>query len=382
MITRQDVERLADFYSADPSAVTFYFVPIVPQDRSHRKEEIIIKDLIKDRLRSLTNGAARLKQDLEKVQQRAEGLRESPVAKAIFACSERGIWEEYDVEDLTGDTNVFIGRHFHLKPLVSTVNRAESVCIVLVDREVNRLLKYQNGKVIEDRFPEQDREPRDVRAGVGTGANTKDERRVGHEVMQHFKTLANHLLYLYERDEFDSLVIGGRPEMLPTFTQYLATPVQQVLIGTFHCDPGLCTKEQVCSEVERMVEERRISETQGLLREVTGESKRNGRGAVGLAKVLQSLERGEVQQLVVGNDFGAKGTLCPNCNHLESRMLDQCPACGTHMHEYDDITDVVIARAYGSKADVVVLDEPEFQNRIGALLRFRADQNTPRKLAS
>jgi hypothetical protein len=251
-----------------------------------------------------------------------------------------------------------------------------------VDREVNRLLKYQNGKVIEDQFPEQDREQRDVRAGVGTGGSSKDERRVGHEVMHHFKTLTNHLLYLYERDEFEGLMIGGRPEMLPTFTQYLSTPVQQVLIGTFHCDPGLCTKEQVCDEVERMLEERRISERQGLLREVTGESKRNGRGAVGLAKVLQSLERGEVQQLVIGSDFGAKGTLCPNCSHLESRMLDQCPACSTHMLEYDDITDVVIARAYGSKADVVVLDEPEFQNRIGALLRFRADQNTPKKLAS
>ena len=74
MITRQDVERLADFYSAEPSAVTFYFAPITPQDRSHRKEEIMIKDLIREQLRTLGNGTGRLKQDLEKVQQRARQL--------------------------------------------------------------------------------------------------------------------------------------------------------------------------------------------------------------------------------------------------------------------------------------------------------------------
>ncbi len=125
-----------------------------------------------------------------------------------------------------------------------------------------------------------------------------------------------------------------------------------------------------------------MSERDGLLREITGEAKRNARGAVGLGKVLQSLERGEVHQLVIGSGFKARGTLCPNCNHLDSRLLDHCPACSTHLIEYDDLTDVLIARAYGSKASVVIVDDGEFSGNIGALLRFRADQNTAGKLAS
>jgi peptide subunit release factor 1 (eRF1) len=103
---------------------------------------------------------------------------------------------------------------------------------------------------------------------------------------------------------------------------------------------------------------------------------------MGVAKVLQALERGEVQQLVLSKDFAVKGTLCPNCEHLDSRMLDHCPVCATQMLEQDDISDIMVARAYRSKAGVVVVDSSEFAGRVGALLRFRADQNTPRKLAS
>jgi hypothetical protein len=266
-----------------------------------------------------------------------------------------------------------------LKPLITVLEHSEAVCVVLIDREVNRLLKLQNGKLVEDLFPDQ--EERDVRT-VGTGDNTKSERRVGHEIAMHFKSLCNHLLSLYERGEFDSLVIGGRDEMTPVFTQYLSNPVKQVLIGSFHCDPGLAQHPQIHEQVQRMIEERRTAEREGLLRELEGEAKRNGKGAMGLAKVLQAIERGEVQEVVMGRDFSAKGVICPNCEHLDSRMLDHCAACGTHTFELDDITDVVIARAFGSKAGVMVTDDPSFTNRIGALLRFRADQNTPAKLAS
>ena len=378
-IRRQDVERLADFHAPNHNAVTFYFIPRTPQDNSHREEAIRLKDMLRNSELRETTKSHGLKNDLDKIQQRAEELDHAGESKAIFACSDRGIYEEYDIPTLEGETSLHVSRQFHLKPLISVLEHSEAVCIVLIDREVNRLLKMQYGKLVEERFPDQ--EERDVRT-VGTGDSTKSERRVGHEIAMHYKSLCNHLLSLYERGEFDLLVVGGRDEMVPVFTQYFASPVQKVYVSSFHCDPGLAQHPQIQDEVERMLEERREAERQGLMREIEGQAKRNGKGALGLAKVLQSIERGEVQQVVIGRDFAAKGVVCPVCEHLDSRMLDQCAACGTRTLELDDITDTVIARAFGSKAGVVVTNDDDFANNIGALLRFRADQNTSEKLAS
>jgi peptide subunit release factor 1 (eRF1) len=380
MISRQDVERLADFRAANHSAISFYYVPVAPQDRSHRQESILIKDLIRGESRS-KRAAASVRADLERIHWRANELREVSVPKAIFACHERGVWEEFDVPWTNVNSVIQVGRQFHIKPLVAAIEDSESVCIALIDRGVNRLFRMQHGSLVEDRFPEQGNGGRKART-VGTGYSSKFERSVENGVTLHYKTLANHLMFLYERGEFNLFILGGREEMLPMFLQYLPSPVHQVLIGTLHCDPGLAELPAIKAKAQELIEERRLSERNGLVRELTGEAKRNARGAMGLAKVLQALERGEVQQLVLSKDFAVKGTLCPNCEHLDSRMLDHCPVCATHMLEQDDISDVMVARAYRSKAGVVVVDGSEFAGRVGALLRFRADQNTPKKLAS
>ncbi len=58
-----------------------------------------------------------------------------------------------------------------------------------------------------------------------------------------------------------------------------------------------------------------------LVREVMGEAQRNARGAVGLRHVLNALERQEVQTLLMGRDFKAEAVECPNCRHLDTRMV-------------------------------------------------------------
>ncbi len=56
MMTREQLRELAAF-QADESkgacALTFYFQPEPPQDKSHRNEAIVAKDVVKQALRSL-----------------------------------------------------------------------------------------------------------------------------------------------------------------------------------------------------------------------------------------------------------------------------------------------------------------------------------------
>src|SRR5215471_10344320 len=51
MITRNEIRELANFYADDNNgvaALSFYFQPVTPQDRSHRNQAILAKDIIKE----------------------------------------------------------------------------------------------------------------------------------------------------------------------------------------------------------------------------------------------------------------------------------------------------------------------------------------------
>ena len=92
MMTRDEIRELAAF-RADESkgacALSFYFQPDPPQDRSHRHEAIVAKDLVKQALQSATakgkNGS--LHADLDRILELATNLRGRARGKAVFACS-------------------------------------------------------------------------------------------------------------------------------------------------------------------------------------------------------------------------------------------------------------------------------------------------------
>jgi peptide subunit release factor 1 (eRF1) len=120
------------------------------------------------------------------------------------------------------------------------------------------------------------------------------------------------------------------------------------------------------------------------VREVIGQAHRNSRGAVGLRHVLKALEQQEVQTLVVGTGFQASAAECANCHHLDMRIPPNCAVCGQSTRELRDMTDALVDLALRNGAEIeFIAADPELEKvgHIGALLRFRADQNTPQKVA-
>ena len=112
MMTREDIRELAAFRAdKDGSALSFYFQPHTPQNRSHKEEAILAKDLVRQALRESEkqgrNGGARA--DLDRILEIAGNLRGNQArAKAVFASSAKKIWREFDLPALlpgTGDMN-------------------------------------------------------------------------------------------------------------------------------------------------------------------------------------------------------------------------------------------------------------------------------------
>ena len=386
MITREEIRQLAQFESPAGCAISFYFQPQTPQNKSHREEAIMAKDLVRDALRKAErNGThAVLREDLEKILTLAEGLHGNHSrGKAIFACSEQGIWRELDIPPRPEPSQITVNSRFHLRPLVDARSGLPRTCIALVNRKKARIFELQDTEITQK--PDLDFGPSpavprsDGFQGYEAGHR---ERHVENMTMQHFKMFAESLLMLAHRDKFGTLLIGCQDDSWPEIEAQLHSDLKQKLRGRFSIDVTSATPEEVRQHASRILTEEKLTEQMGLVREVMGEAQRNARGAVGLKHVLNALERQEVQTLLLLRGFKAEAVECTNCRHLDIRMVKTCAVCEHATRELSDVSDALVDMALRNGADIRFIDsDPEMEKagHVAALLRFRADQNTAEK---
>lgn len=387
MITRDDIRELANFHSPKSCALTFYYQPITPQNRSHRDELILAKDVVRNALRdaekSGRNNCARA--DLERIGSLLETLRgNSGKGKAIFACADSNFWREFDVPAQLPKTRIIFSQRFHLKPLASLFEGMRKTLIVLADRSKARVFELVNDKITE----QQDFVNQLTRRGRSDGWGGFDaghaDRKQQNEAVQHFKVVSDYLKERYERNGFDQLVIGCHDDVWSEIEPQLHTYAKQRLVGRFRVDPKAATPVEVKEMALQRIAEHDAAEKQRLIEDVIGEAHRNGNGAIGLRRVLRSLEAGEVQKLLLGATFEAPGVKCYHCGHMDMHDAPLCVACGKPNTRLEDLGDGIVGHALRKGIDIVyVADDDKFDQigRIAALLRFRADQNTPMKVA-
>jgi len=387
MIARAEIRELANFHSPETCALTFYYQPSTPQDLSHRSEAILVKDMLRNALREAEkNGKGACGQsDIERVIALVETLHgNGGKAKAVFACAGQNFWREFDLPPRLPQTQVIFNQRFHLKPLAALLREGHTTLAVLADRTKARVFKISNGEIMEemDFFNELTR--RGKSDGYGGYDAGHVERRVLNEAAQHFKLIADYLKERYERDGFDHLLVGCHDEQWPEIEPHLHAYSRQRLIGHFRTDPKTATPDQVKEAALQRISQHEQEGKQRLITEVIGEAHRNANGAIGLRRVLRSLEAGEVQTLLLGANFQAPGVKCYHCGHMDFHEAEDCTVCGKPNTHLDDIGDGIVGHAIRSNVDILWIDGNEEFNRVGriaALLRFRADQNTPMKVA-
>jgi peptide chain release factor subunit 1 len=380
MMTREDIRELAAFQAdQDGSALSFYFQPRTPQNKSHKEEAILAKDLVRQALRESEkqgrNGGARA--DLDRILEFAGNLRGNQArAKAVFASSTKKIWREFDLPAVLPGTQLFVNRRFHLKPLAALLGAQPKLCVLLVDRQHGRFydLRLDDLKERGDLFRSLPRSRSDGFAGYNAG---HVERRVANEAMQHYKQIADRLREELERGVWEKLIVACHDTNWSEFEAHLHPYVRQRLLGHFAADIASLTGEEIREHASRMLRDDLDRRRESMLREALGMAKGNSRGVTGLRRVLRSLELGEVQTLFLGDSYSARGVECENCGHLDSHMVQFCVVCGRATRELEDMCDAIIPQAIRRDIELFYIKNNEEFDRVGniaALLRFRADQ--------
>lgn len=205
------------------------------------------------------------------------------------------------------------------------------------------------------------------------------QRHSEDEVRKHYQAVVEFLKSGGVRRQFDALVMGCHDVNWPELERQLHPDLQKKILGRFSADFASMTNERAAEEANRVRQQSLSTHHQELLREVIDEARANGRGVTGLRRVLRATELGEVETIIMSQEYAARAVECTNCRHIDSHLVPYCPVCGRATRKLEDVCEALVPVTVVNNIALILLSKDETLDRVGniaALLRFRADQNT------
>lgn len=382
-ISREQIRELAELQDEKSCAVSFYYQPSAPRNKAHKEDIILIKDLAREAMRNLEAKGKRecAREDIERVVRLSGDLRNNGThGKAVFACAAKNLWREFEVPAALGSTQLFVDRHFHLKPLANLLGASPLLAVVLVDKHRARIFDLRLAELTEreDLFHPLSRRGRSD--GFGGYDAGHAQRRVEDEVRQHFKNVAGALKELQEKGVFEKWILACQDAHRPMFEAQLHPYVSQALIGHFNADLGHVSADDIRTQGQQILDRWQEERRREMMNQALSQARSNGRGVTGLRRVLRSLELGEVQTLLIGENLQGHAVECSNCGHIDAHLVSLCPICGHATQEIVDVGEAILPWVVRRDIETFyVKDDPEFDKvgNIAALLRFRSEKVQP-----
>jgi peptide chain release factor subunit 1 len=309
-----------------------------------------------------------LREDVERVR---EALMASDLAQngtravAVYACKPADLLEVVRITRPV-ESAVVLDRSPYLEPLVAEAHE-ERWCVLLANRRNARFFIGDGGGL-----EETDRVEDDVHSQHDQGgwSQARYQRGVEKEKDDHLVHVANVAFSAYKERGFDRLLVGAPDELVGDLEQKLHPYLRERIVARLHLDVENSSVEGVRAAANAAIEDwRRRVEREALDRLAEGVG-RGGRGAAGLAAVLQALNEQRVETLLVGETFRSAGGRDP-----ETGMLypgDHGPG-DQELERCENILEPAIEKAIEQSARVIKVryhDDLGPLGGIGAVLRY------------
>lgn len=367
------LNSLGSFWSEEGNAVSFYISEAQPENRAHSAAMITAKELARNIARK--NSAPELRGIVERLEERADQLRISqPAGLAIFAAPQDR-WTEIELPFAVQPQSC-VGKSFQLSSLLPAVANESKYFILLVDRSVTRLF-HTDGENMIEQMKEVEEERQKVRE-TGTSRKASDERSKDDDAYHHLRHVGERLLGMLERGMAEGVYVGCRSEFWSELQQAMPEGVVREIVGRFSCDPGLISVQEVIDLVGPEMKKRNQEQLQSVIEDALSGAARGARGVVGAQQVVQALELGETQTIVVTPHAPVAASICTGCDHIDIGRPATCSLCGRPVHRFDDLTEVLMRRAGRGAFDLLIAPEHDAvaaAKGFLAKLRFRADQS-------
>ena len=309
-----------------------------------------------------------LKADIDRVR---ETLMASDIAQngtravAVYACQPADLLEVVRLNHPV-DFAVVLDRSPYIEPLVAQAGE-EHWCVLLVNRRNARFFIGDGGGL-----EETDRVEDDVHSQHDQGgwSQSRYQRGVEKEKDDHLVHVGEVAFTRFKEGRFDRVLLSAPGELANEVEQKLHPYLRERIVGRLHLDVENSAIDDVRGAAGEAIEAwRRRCEREELDRLAEGVG-RGGRGAAGLAAVLQALNEQRVEVLLVGEGFRSEGGRDPATGMLHAG--DHGPD-GQSLERCENIVEPAIEKAIEQSAKVIKVrhhDDLGPLGGIGAVLRY------------
>lgn len=290
---------------------------------------------------------------------------------AIFSCSKENFWESFDLPNPPRNRIIF-DQNPYVRPLSAILNEHCRICLLTLDRKESKWYELFMGELSQLDHITGD-VPSKVREGGWEGYESKRiERHIATHLHDYFKKTAQLTFELFKKNNFDWLFLGCMDEYCKEFEPLLHPYLKERLKARLKSKPGDSPNKilREASAIEKKLKDRDETE---LLNRFVSELEKGGLATSGLKNTLRSLNRGEVQTLLITRHLNKPGKICPECGFL---FMDEikCPICQRKTKPLMDVIDEAVELAMDKKSQVIHVDPPSrlsHYGNIGALLRYK-----------
>lgn len=283
---------------------------------------------------------------------------------AIFACAGARLWRVVELPRSLR-SRVVLDRHPHVLQLEALLSTGGTTLTALVDRAKARVFLTRLGATTE-RTDVFDEVP--GRHDQGGWSQARFARHIEDHVHRHLRHAADVLFALSKREPVERLVLAGPDPVVAEFEKALHPWLAERVAGRVNVpmNAGVARVRQATLEVEDRLEEDRVREVVGRLRE---EAEAGRLAVLGLEPTIEAVRQGRAETLVVGDGRLRPGWRCPACGSISARD-GTCSSCGAALVAVPDLIEEVVDLALGRGCHIVTAAPDKLPAEVGALLRF------------
>lgn len=298
----ETLDRLARIEPA-PFPVISLYLNAQPDARGKDHYAPFLKKEFRGRMDELKPRSAEresFEKDVERIERYlAEEVRPSANGIAIFACSASDLFEALQVDAPIERNRLTVGDRPHLAPLARVVDRYPRHAVVLSDTNAAHIYVFGRGRTIGR---EDLSSPKMSRTDAGGWSQMRYQRHVDNLHQHHAKELVETLGKIVAEDRVDRIFLAGDDVIVPLLRSELTKELEQKVVAVLRLDIRTPEDEVKAAAAEALsVHEAKLEAER--VEQLVGEWRAGRLAAAGPRDVLEALENGQVEELLMSRAF-------------------------------------------------------------------------------
>src|SRR4030043_946900 len=291
---------------------------------------------------------------------------------AIFSSGD-GLWEEFRIPIIM-KSRIIIDPKPYTQNLRNLINNSKKYGVLMINREKAQIYSLYLGEVNEYLAAFISDVPSKV--NFRSEAVLREKKLLGRleEKLHHFFKLVNDkTLELFKEKKFDYLILSGKKEIIPNFSNYLHSYLQSRHIGSIDAEPD-SNIPLISIKAQKVIDGFENKTKNDLVDRLIDEYNPNGIGVLGIDATIKSLLVEQIRILIYDRQFTHNGYICNSCRYLTLEYKDRCPYCGGELVFYNDIVDEIVEDALNQGCEIVDIEGNKkliMAGSIGAVLRYK-----------